>query len=266
VTIQKKHNAMPFLAHLGELRKRLIRSIIAIIVGFAVAYPFVEEIFKWLYKPLQQARSAQSITPELIYTTPFEVFVAFIKVALVAGLMLAAPVIFFQLWGFIAPALQKKEKRLVLPFVFSTTIFFAGGVLFAYYFALPAAYQFFIGYAPSYIHPQLKVDDYLSTTTSLLLVFGLVFETPLLLTFLIYLGLLKTAQVAKQWRIVIVLIFVAAAILTPTPDAFTMSLLAGPLLILFVLSLTVGFFIEKFRKSSGKDIEVTPTESKISHI
>lgn len=239
--------SMPLLAHFGELRRRLVRCLVVLIVAFFACYPFAETIFNRLAEPLRHAAIPGKVTPQLIYTAPFEVFVVFMKLALVAALILSLPYLFAQVWGFIAPGLRPQERRLALPFVTLATLFFVGGVLFAYYVALPTGYAFFIGYAPDYIAPNIRVSEYMSATTQMLLVFGAVFETPLLLSALIYLRLLSVAQIVKQWRAVIVGVAIVAAVLSPA-DVMSMILLGVPLLGLFGVSLVLGLAIEKLRR------------------
>lgn len=246
---------MPFLHHLAELRQRLIRSLIAVGVGLSICYPFADKIFALLVKPLF---GKAEHPPKLIYTTPMEVFVAFFKLAFVAGLILSVPYIFYQLWGFVSPGLRDKEKRYVWPFVFFTSSFFLFGLLFGYFVALPAAYDFLLGYAPAFVEANIRVADYLSFTTQMLLVFGLVFETPLLLLFLIHLRILNTRQIIRQWRGMVVGIFAVAAVVTPTTDAVSMLVMAVPLLLLFAISVVFGWLLERRRKSNDSSAKLRP--------
>ncbi len=239
--------SMPFLDHLGELRTRLIRCLIAVLVGFALCYPFAKRLFNGFSKPLRQAESMAGINVELIYTGPLEVFIALMKLSLICSLLLVVPYLFFELWGFIAPALKKQERRFVIPFVTLTSTFFIAGVAFGFFIVLPLAYLFFFNYAPEFIDPQIRVAEYFSITMRMLLAFGLLFELPVFMLLLIYLGVVKTRQLAKQWRLVVIVVSVLAALLTPA-DPMTMIFLALPLTALFFISLGFGLLLERRRR------------------
>lgn len=241
---------MPFLAHVGELRQRLLRSLMVFVAAFFIATPFADWGYEYLRQPLIVATHDTAVKPTFIYTTPFEVFVAFMKIALMMALLITLPFILSQVWGFIAPALKRREKRWFWPFITVTTSFFLAGVAFAYKVALPWSYRFFIGYAPSSILPQLRVSDYLTSTLQMLLTFGLLFETPILISLLIYLRVLSTKTLLQQWRMVVVGIAIIAAIMTPA-DVISMIILAVPLLLLFVASIGFGLLIERYRKTTN---------------
>jgi len=232
---------MPLLEHLAELRKRLLWSAVAFLLAFFVCYHFAPKIYEFLAAPLAHALEARGEKPQLIYTALYEAFFTYIKVAIFAAAFVSFPVIATQLWLFIAPGLYKKEKRAMLPFLVVTPIlFFAGGAL-AYYVIFPTAWKFLLSFqdtAPgSDVQIQLmaKVSDYLNIVMKLIFAFGLSFELPVLLTLLGKVGILTSASLKKYRRYAYVGCFVLAAVLTP-PDILTQCLLAGPLILLFELS------------------------------
>jgi sec-independent protein translocase protein TatC len=238
---------MPLLEHLAELRRRLMWSAAALVVAFGICYYFAPQIYNFLAAPLAHALEARGEKPQLIYTALYEVFFTYIQVALFAGLFLAFPVIATQLWLFIAPGLYKKEKRAMVPFLVVTPIlFFLGGAL-AYYVVLPTIYKFLLGFQTAAtrgtgvdIQLMAKVSEYLSTVMKIIFAFGVSFELPVLLTLLGRVGILSSAGLKKYRRYAYVGCFIVAAILAP-PDALTMCILAGPLLLLYEISvISVG--------------------------
>lgn len=224
---------IPFTAHLEELRKRLIVCFAAVGVGFALAYGFKEKLFQILTLPLI---SVMQQGETLIYTGLPEAFFTFLKVAFLAGLMIASPVIIYQFWMFVAPGLYDREKRLLLPIVFLSSIFFLGGALFGYFVVFPFGFEFFLGFATETIRPMPSMKEYLSFSAKLLLAFGLVFELPLVITFLARLGIVSVPFLKKSRKYAILLFFVVAAILTP-PDVVTQVMMALPMMLLYEISI-----------------------------
>ncbi|PID40254.1 MAG: twin-arginine translocase subunit TatC [Proteobacteria bacterium] len=224
---------IPFTAHLEELRKRLITAFIAVGIGFAVSYGLKEKLFQILTQPLI---SVMNQGETLIYTGLPEAFFTFLKVSFLAGLMLASPVIIYQFWMFIAPGLYDREKRLLIPIVFLSTIFFVGGALFGYFIVFPYGFDFFLGFATETIRPMPSMKEYLSFSAKLLLAFGLVFELPLVITFLAKLGIVTVPFLKKNRKYALLLFFVGAAILTP-PDVVTQVMMALPLMVLYEISI-----------------------------
>lgn len=225
-----------FIEHLAELRKRLIISLVAVGVGFIICYIFSKEIFALLMRPLQQALPPGAT---MIFTTPAEGFFTLLKVALLAGLFFASPIVLYQIWLFVAPALYTHEKRYVIPFVFSSTILFVGGAAFGYFVIFPIVAKFLMGFATDFIQPAPRLKESFAFCAMLLLTFGLTFELPLFIFFLAKLGVVDTKMLARNRRYVIVLIFIAAAILTP-PDPLSQVLMAIPLILLYEASIWVA--------------------------
>jgi sec-independent protein translocase protein TatC len=223
----------PFTAHLEELRKRLITCFIAVGVGFAICYGFKEKLFQILVQPLLRVMETGET---LIFTGLPEAFFTYLKVALLSGLMLAAPIIIYQFWMFVAPGLYDREKRLMLPIIFLSSFFFVGGALFGYFIVFPWGFKFFLGFADDYIRALPSMKEYMGFSAKLLLAFGLVFELPLVITFLAKLGLVSVDFLKKNRKYALLLFFAGAAILTP-PDVVTQIMMALPLMLLYEISI-----------------------------
>ena len=226
---------MNFFDHLRELRTCLIRVAWAVAAGAIAAYYFIEEVFHFLTAPYTKYFA----TGALIGTGPAEAFVLKLKVAVFAGAVFSAPVIFWQIWRFIAPGLYENEKRIAIPFVLSTTFLFFLGVWFCYTSVLPFAYEFFSEeYQSIGLTPNIKLDEHLSVVIQGMLGFGAVFQWPAIAFFLARMGIINDQTLIKGFRYAVVIIFVISAVLTP-PDVMTQFLMAGPLLLLYGLSIIV---------------------------
>jgi sec-independent protein translocase protein TatC len=234
---------MTFTEHLEELRWRLLKSLGAVALGFGVAYFESDRIFAFMVAPLERSlQPGQS----LIGTGVTEAFFIEMKVGLVGGLFLACPVIFHQIWRFLAPGLLGNEKKLVLPFVFCASAFFLGGAYFCYRIVLPVAFVYFVEqYQSLGVSPEIRIGEYFSFFFRMVLAFGVTFELPVFTFFLVRMGILNYRLMWRSFRYAIVLIFIAAAILTPTPDVINQTLLAAPMLILYVLSIGVAYIWRK---------------------
>lgn len=224
--------SMTLIAHLTELRSRLIKSLIAVAVGSVVGYCFIGDIMHYLTLP----------AGKLYYMQPSEAFFTYIKVAIVAGFLLALPVVFYQAWRFFLPALTRKE-RLVLGLVvpISVLLFFAG-LAFSFFLVLPAGIRFFMSFGNGELEALFSVNRYFDFVISFVLPFGFVFELPLIITILGKIGILSSRFLGKYQRIVIFLSFILGAIITPTPDIFTQSMIALPMIVLY----EVGYLIIRF--------------------
>lgn len=237
---------MSIIGHLNELRRRLFRIVIIVVLGFVAFYGVSEPLYAFLSAPLQACMPEGS---KLIYTSPQGAFFTYMKVALVASLFGTSPFTFYQLWAFIAPGLYREEKKAVLPLAFFSSIFFLAGAAFCFILVFPIAFQFFMGFASETIVPMISVEEYLSFALKLLIAFGVVFEMPLFAYFLSRFGLLTPAFMRRSRRYAILVIFIVAAILTP-PDVFSQCLMAIPMLLLYEVSIYVSAMA--YRKKEDK--------------
>lgn len=235
---------MSFFDHLEELRWRIIRSLLAVVVCAIGLWIFIEPVVENVL--LSPARS-QNV--KLINLRPFGQVVLFMQVAFFGGIILSMPFIFYQIWKFVAPGLYKKEKRYVAGIVVFTTLCFASGVAFAYYFILPSAFQFFATFGTPEIENTISIEEYLNFLLNLMLGAGLVFELPMVSFFLSRMGVLTPAFMRKYWRHAIVAIFVFSAILTPGTDPVSQIFLAIPLILLYELSILISRLSQKKRKT-----------------
>jgi sec-independent protein translocase protein TatC len=238
---------MSLTEHLVALRKSLTRSLIAVGIGFGACYYFKDWIFDIVTRPLTQVLPKNSY---LIYTGLTEAFFVYMKLAFFASLIITSPFIIYQIWKFISPALHSNEKKYVVPFVFFSTLLFVSGVLFGYFIALPPAFQFFVSFNNKYLQAMISFSDYLSLFVTFLLGFGLSFELPIFMFFLAKLGIVNAKMLSKNRRYAILVIFIVAAILTPSPDALSQILMAIPLIFLYEVSIFVVKFAEKKKVAS----------------
>jgi sec-independent protein translocase protein TatC len=247
---------MPLTAHLQELRWRLIKSLLAIAVGFTACYNFAETLFQLLARPLlaiNAGNGSQADVVHLIGTGLVEAFFTKLKVSAIAALFLASPVILYQLWKFVAPGLYQNEKRYAIPFVLFGTSFFLAGAAFCYEAVLPVGYQFFIAqYGTIQVSPQIRISEYLTFTARMLLAFGVTFELPVVVFFLARFGLVTHRMMLQYTRYAILVIFIVAAMLTPGPDVASQLLMAAPLLVLYGLSIGVAYVFGKPRETEAK--------------
>lgn len=242
---------MTFFEHLGELRTRLMRCLLPIVPAFVLAWIYREQVFTLLVIPLNQAWHSMGLgTPKLHFSSPVDPVVVYLKQSAVVALLLSSPVVFYQLWAFISPGLYSREKRLILPFVAASTLCFTIGGLFGWFYIFPPTFETlmdFSGQLPGgavIIEPTLMMGEYVTFIAQMLLVFGITFEVPVVITFLSLIGLVTYKQLIGFGRWWLVVSSVLAAILTPTQDALSMLLLLVPLVGLYYVSVVIAFFID----------------------
>jgi sec-independent protein translocase protein TatC len=238
----------PFLSHLEELRKRLIVCAIGIGCAFFVAYFFKEILFELLVLPLKKVMPAGD---RLIFTNLPEMFIIYLKVSLIAGILASTPLIFYELWMFIAPGLYQHEQRFVIPFVICSSFLFTGGALFGYFVVFPFGFKFLMGYTNEYVQALPSVKEYFSFSTKLLFAFGLVFEMPVVVYFLARMGLVTPTAMKRKRKYALLMAFVVGAVLTP-PDVLTQFMMAVPLLVLYEVSVFVAKFAAKKKKEKAE--------------
>ena len=244
---------MPLTAHLEELRWRIVKALLAITAGFLFAYAFADTLFAILIRPITLA--AGDSTVKLIGTGVTEAFFTKLKVSFIAGIFLASPAILYQAWQFVSPGLYDEEKFYVVPFVFFGTFFFCAGAWFCYAFVFQVGYAFFLEqYATIGIEPTLRISEYLSFSSRMLLAFGVTFELPVVAFFLARIGMIDHETLIKPWRYALIVIVIVAAVLTPGPDVASQMMLAAPLIVLYIASIGIAYvFSSKGTKDAAAD-------------
>lgn len=239
---------LPVTDHLEELRSRLLKCFAAVIAGFLISFSFSKQLFNLLTYPLVQAMPADG---KLIYTSLQEAFVTYMKVAFFAGLVIAVPVIFYQMWRFVVPGLYERERTYVVPFMVMACVFFCLGASFAFFVAFPFAFRFFLSFTSDRIQALPSMKEYLSLCMSLIIAFGITFELPVFMFFLGRMGIVDHAKLKKFRKYAFLIISCAAAFLTP-PDMLSMILLIVPLYLLYELSILVVYFTAK-KKTAAEE-------------
>ncbi len=226
---------LPLLAHLGELRRRLTWAAAAVAVCSIAVYPFTDAVIADMARPIGK----------LVFIGPLEALWAKLKLSLLLGLVVSLPVVLFQVWSFIQKGLLPREKRLVLPLTAVSLLLFVSGAAFCYFLIIPVGVSFLLAYGSDALVPMITVSKYLAFVSGMVLSFGLVFELPLVIAFLVQAGMLQAATLRRQRRFAVVIIFIAAAALTPGPDAFSQLVMAVPLLVLYEIGVIVARIIER---------------------
>ena len=253
--LEDDEEKLPFTGHLEELRTRLIRCFIAVLIGAGSAYAFKEKLFDLLTRPLL---SVMQEGGKIIFTGLPEAFFTYLKVSLLAGVFLAAPIIVFEFWMFITPGLYKKERLMLAPIILLSSLFFVGGSLFGYFVVFPWGFQFFLDFQSETIQALPSMKEYLGFASKLLIAFGVVFELPIIITCMAAIGLVTPAFLRKNRKYALVLFFIGAAILTP-PDVVTQVMMAMPLILLYELSI-IGAVIFGRKPLDDDDDEEEDTE------
>lgn len=230
---------MSFLEHLEELRKRLVYALYALLAGCGISFFFAVRLTHYLQRYL----TAQG--GQLIYTEFTGGFMFYFKVGALAGVMLAAPAMFWQLWMFVAPGLYQKEKKIVIPFVLSATTLFASGVAFAHMVAIPSMLKFFASFESQYIQMRPNASDSFNFYILMVFAFGLVFQMPILVFFLARFGVVTARLMWKNFRYAILVIFIIAAVATPSADPVNQTIFAAPMIVLYLISIGVAWMFQK---------------------
>ena len=244
-----------FIEHLTELRSRLVKSFIYLLIFFIISYFFAENIYRFLVEPYAEAVKNDSSNRRLIFTALHETFITYLKLAFFTAMFISSPIILTQIWKFIAPGLYKDEKKALLPYMVATPTLFLLGAMLVYYLVMPLAIKFFLSFETSSqvttlpIQLEAKVNEYLSLIMRLIFAFGISFQLPVLLSLLARVGFIDSEYLKKRRKYVVVIIFAVAAILTP-PDPITQIGLGIPLLILYELSILSVRLIEKKKKNA----------------
>ncbi|GBD92563.1 sec-independent protein translocase protein TatC [bacterium BMS3Abin05] len=240
-------NEMPFLAHLEELRWRILKSIIAVFVMVLIAFPFSKQLLEILTYPNNRILNP----PKLIFLHPTGMLMVRFGIAIAAGIILALPVLFYQFWQFVTPGLLPKEKKFVWPVIAFSTLCFLLGIVFAYFVMLPFILPFLYSLGTEAITPTININDYIGFISRIIMVSGIIFELPALSYFLTRVGILKPYYLKKYRRYAIVIVFILAAILTP-PDPGSQILMALPLLLLYEISIWISVFV--YRRKAKKEV------------
>lgn len=257
-TPQGPGHEMTLIDHLEELRTRLIRCIIAAVAGFLACFAFAQEILEVLLHPLNMVLPAKS---QVIGTGLTEPLFISMKASFVAGIFLTSPYIFVQIWRFISPGLYEEERRLLIPVGFFTALCFVSGACFGYFIVFPFGFKFLANYASEVVTLMPNLKDYYSFALSLLLAFGVIFEMPVFIFFLARMGIVDSRGLRNKRRWAIVIIFIVAAVLTPTPDVVNQLLMACPMVVLYEISIWVAHFFGKRKRPKTDENLPAPTDT-----
>jgi sec-independent protein translocase protein TatC len=249
---QEAMPAMSFLEHLEELRRRIIYCIVAIAVGFFACWSYADNIFGLMQRPIMEALRRNGMAEKLVYLSPTEPFNLYLKIGALAGLFVVSPFVLYQVWLFISPGLYRNEKRYIFPFMFSTVGLFLAGGLFGYKLVYPAALDFLIGYGKQF-QPMITIHEYTDLFLTVILGLGVVFELPILVFFLALMGVVSAGWMWRNVRYSILVIFIIAAIITPTTDILNMCIFAAPMVVLYLGSIGIAWLVHpKQRKARAE--------------
>ncbi len=255
-----EESRMPFLSHLRELRDRVRNAAIFFMLAFGLCWYFSQQIYDWLKAPLFHVWEVEKLgVPHIVFGKLTEPFWVDMSIGLWAGVFVASPFIFYQIWRFIAPGLYKKERKITVAFAVFSAIFFISGALFCYRFVLENLYGFLLGYGDKDLQPMIMMQDYLDLTRDMMLAFGAVFELPLLIYFLAMVGLVTHRSLWKFNRWFVVMAFVIGAILTPSPDVVSQMMMAAPMIILYNLSIIFAWRVTLKRERAEAELRARET-------
>jgi sec-independent protein translocase protein TatC len=244
--------AMGFLEHLEELRRRIIFSLVAVAVGFFACWGYREQIYGFMQRPIMDALQRNGLSEKLVYLNPTDPFNMYLKVSLLAGLFVTSPFVLYQLWGFISPGLYRNEKRYVVPFMVSSVGLFLAGGYFGYKLVYPQALQFLIDFGKQF-QPMITIGEYTDLFLTIIIGMGAIFEMPILVFFLSLMGIVTAGWMWRNLRYSILVIFIIAAILTPTTDILNMCIFAAPMVALYVFSIGVAWVVHPKQRQARRE-------------
>jgi sec-independent protein translocase protein TatC len=242
---QDSGGKMSFLDHLDELRRRIIYSLVSVGIGFGIAFFWLDDIFTFIFKPMQAVLPAGQ---HMIYTEPGEQFFLMFKIGLMAGLIIASPLVFSQVWLFIAPGLYAKEKKLAIPFVLMGTVLFVGGAAFSHYQVFPIIWKFFATSSVDFVTFMPRIEPAFAWYLRLMLGLGLTFQLPTIVLFLAKMGLITPRFMIKNFKYAVMIIAIGAAVLSPDPGGVGMVAMAGPVILLYIFSIGLAWLFGKKRR------------------
>jgi sec-independent protein translocase protein TatC len=235
---------MSFLDHLDELRKRIIYALGAVFVGFVISIVFIGQIFDFIMRPMQRLLPGDG---RLIYTDPSEAFMLQIKIALIAGLLIASPAVFAQVWLFVAPGLYSHEKKWAIPFIAMSSFFFVVGAAFSHYVVFPIVWRFFVGFTTDYLTFMPRVEPAFAMYLRLVLALGITFQLPTIVLFLARMGLVTPRFMIRNFKFAVLIIIIAAAVLSPDGGGVGLIAMGGPVILLYILSIGLAWAFGKKR-------------------
>ncbi|HVW77061.1 MAG TPA: twin-arginine translocase subunit TatC [Alloacidobacterium sp.] len=252
VTERAELPGMSLLEHLEELRRRIVHSVIYLVAGFFIAYGFHEKIYGFMERPIKYALAKHHQPALLNYHNPIDGFNMYLKISFMAGCIIAAPFVLYQVWLFISPGLYKHEKRFVTPFMCATVGLFLAGAYFGYRWVFPGSLDFLFTFNKDF-NPLIEINEYTDLFLTVILGLGVTFELPILVMFLALFGIVNARFLWKNLRYAILIIFIIAAIITPTPDILTMCVFATPMLVLYLISIGVAFMVHPARRKRKRE-------------
>ena len=233
---------MSFLEHLDELRRRILYAVVSVFIGFVISFFFIDEIFDFIMRPMQQLLPPGGT---LIYTDPTEAFLLYIKIALIGGLILASPAVMLQVWLFVAPGLYAHEKKWAIPFVVMSSFFFVAGAAFSHYVVFPLTWRFFVSFTTDILTFTPRIEPTFSIYLRLLLAFGLVFQMPTLVLFLARMGVISAGFLIRHFKYAVLIMVMVSAVITPDGGGVSLVAMTGPMIVLYGLSIGLAWLFGK---------------------
>lgn len=245
--LEERMGSMSFLEHLEELRRRIIYALLAVGVAFVACWYYAERIFALMQQPIMTALHNHKLDTKLVYLNPTEPFNMYLKVGFITGLFVASPFVLYQVWMFISPGLYRHEKRYVVPFMISSVGLFLAGGVFGFKLVYPAALDFLIGYGAQF-QPMITIGEYTDLFLTIIVGLGIIFELPILVFFLALMGVISAGWMWRNLRYSILVIFIIAAVVTPTTDIMNMCIFAAPMVALYVVSIFIAWLVHPRRR------------------